>query len=108
MHIAENLSTLAEEQLLCKTLCRGSKLFWTNHFFAAFDKVSDETKPHNIPNLSITIKNKKFRVNRLEFQPSFIVKLLYYSFCNRVERVLLENKVNFTNLVLCSLYWLLS
>ena len=49
---------------------------------------------------------------RSEFQPSFIVKLLYYNFCNNcMEHVLIENKVNFTNLVICSdcsLYWHLS
>ena len=61
-----------------------------------FDKVSDEIKTHKV---------------RSEFQPSFIVKLLYYNFCNCMEHVLIENKVNFTNLVNwsdCSLYWHLS
>ena len=40
-----------------------------------FDKVSDEIKPQNVKIL--TIKNKKFRSSRLEFQPSFIVKPLF-------------------------------
>ena len=44
----------------------------------SFDKVSDEIKPHRVQN--IALKEKKFRRNRLEFQPSFIVKLLFISF----------------------------
>ena len=66
------------------------------------DKVSDEIKPHNIQNITyVTVKNKKFRSNRLEFQPSFNVKLLFIK-CNRMERVL-GNKVNFSDLVIYSL-----
>ena len=42
-----------------------------------FDKVSDEIKPHNVKNFNSAIKNKKFGSDRLEFQPSFIVKFLF-------------------------------
>ena len=42
-----------------------------------FDKVSDEIKPHNVQIFHSAIKNKKFHSNRLEFQPSFVVKLLF-------------------------------
>ena len=43
-----------------------------------FARVSDEIKPHNVKkNFNSAIKKKKFRSNRLEFQPSFIVKLLF-------------------------------
>ena len=56
---------------------------------------------------NLTVNNKKFRSNRLQFQPSFIVKLLFITvlICNRVERVLglLGNKENFSNLVIYSL-----
>ena len=46
--------------------------------------------------------DKKFRSNRLEFQPSFIVKLLFITVLQSVERVL-GNKVIFSNLVIYSL-----
>ena len=42
-------------------------------------------------------KNKKFHSSRSEFQPSFIVNLFYYSICNRLERILLKNKVILQN-----------
>ena len=74
MYIVENVSTWAEEQPLCKPYSWRSELFGTNPFWR-FDKVSDEIKPRN---------KKKF---------SFVVNLFYYSFCNRLESVLLENKV---------------
>ena len=58
--------TRAKEQQFCKTYSQRRELFRTNHFWR-FDKVSDEIKPQN--------KNKKFRKNRSEFQPSFIINL---------------------------------
>ena len=103
--IVENLSTWSGEQPLCKTHSRGSELFQTNLFLAMFWHSFRATLrwKFNLP-----IKNKTFHSNLSDFLPSFIVNLLYYSFCNCVECVLLENKVNFTNLVICLLYWLLS
>ena len=65
----ENFSTLASlgKEPLCKTYSRRSKLFQINHFFATFwEGFRWET-----------VKSKKFRSNRLEFQLSFIVKLLF-------------------------------
>ena len=49
-----------------------------------FGKVLDEIKPHNVPHL-LDLKNKrKFCSNHSEFQPSFLVKPLYYSFYNLI------------------------
>ena len=50
---------------------------------------------------NLTAKNKKFRSNRLEFQPSFIVKLLYITVLQ--SRGACFRKVNFSNLVIYSL-----
>ena len=105
--IVENFSTWAGEQPLWKTHSRGSELFQTNLFLAMFWHGFRATLrwKFNLP-----IKNKMFQSNLSDFLPSFIVNLLYYSFCNCVECVLLENKVNFTTLVICSdclLYWCL-
>ena len=82
--IVENISTQAEEQPLCKTYTWPSKLFWTNHFWRV-NKVSDEIKPHN--------KKQEIPQQPLRVLTFFYRKLFYYSFCNRMERVLLENKV---------------
>ena len=49
-----------------------------------FGKVLDEMKPHNVPHLLDLKNKKKFRSNRSEFQPSFLVKLLYNSFYNLI------------------------
>ena len=49
-----------------------------------FGKVLDEIKPHNIPHLLDLKNKKKFRSNGSEFQPSFLVKLRYYSFYNLI------------------------
>ena len=49
-----------------------------------FGKVLDEIKPHNIPHLLDLKNKKKFRSYGSEFQPSFLVKLLYYSFYNLI------------------------
>ena len=49
-----------------------------------FGKVLDEIKPHNVPHW-LDLKNKKsFCSNHSEFQSSFLVKLLYYSFYNLI------------------------
>ena len=49
-----------------------------------FGKVLDEIKPHNVPHLLDLKNKKKFCSNRSEFQSSFLVKLLYYSFYNLI------------------------
>ena len=49
-----------------------------------FGKVLDEIKPRNIPHLLDLKNKKKFCSNRSEFQSSFLVKLLYYSFYNLI------------------------
>ena len=42
-----------------------------------FDKVSDEIKPHNVQNLTYKEQEIPQQSLTLEFQPSFIVKLLF-------------------------------
>ena len=95
--ILENFSTLAcwglayGEQPLCKTHSRRSKVSRTNHFFATFDKVSDEIKPPKVPNLTQQQKTRnsaaiaqslklllRFRVERVSFkeQSKFYSSLL--------------------------------
>ena len=58
-----------------------------------FDKVSDEIKPHNDQNLTYKEQEIPQQSLSLEFQPSFIVKLLFITVI----------KLNFTNLIICSL-----
>ena len=82
--IVENVSTQAEEQPLCKTYTRRSELFRTNHFWRV-DKVSDEIKPHN--------KKQEIPQQSLRVLTFFYRKPFLLQFCNRLERVLLENKV---------------
>ena len=82
--IVQNVSTQAEEQPLCKTYTRRSELFRTNGFWRV-DKASDEIKPHN--------KKQEIPQQLLIVLTFFIVNLFYYSSCNRLQRVLLENKV---------------
>ena len=82
--IVQNVSTQAEEQPLSKTYTRLSELFRTNGFWRV-DKASDEIKPHN--------KKQEIPQQLLIVLTFFIVNLFYYSSCNRLQRVLLENKV---------------
>ena len=82
--IVENVSTQAEEQPLCKTYTRRSELFRTNHFWRV-DKVSDEIKPHN--------KKQEILQQSLIVLTFFHRKSFLLQFCNRLQRVLLENKV---------------
>ena len=82
--IVENVLTRAEEQSLCKTYTRRSELFRTNHFWRV-DKVSDEIKPHN--------KKQEIPQQSLRVLTFFYRKPFLLQFCNRLERVLLENKV---------------
>ena len=60
------------------------------------NRQSHNNKKPDIPQQSLTVSTFHYRKTSL------------LQFFNRVERVLLENKVHFTNLVICSLYWLLS
>ena len=60
---------------LCKTHSRRRELFRTNHFFATFFQMRQSHI--TFKQFNLTVNNKKFRSNRLEFQPSFIVKLLF-------------------------------
>ena len=83
--ILENVSTRAEEQPLCKTYSRRGELFQTNHCWR-FDKVSR-------PDKATHLKKQEIPQQPLRVLTFFYRKLFYYSFCNRMERVLLENKV---------------
>ena len=84
--IVENVSTQAERSSRSAKLVPGgvncSGQTW--HFWRV-DKVSDEIKPHN--------KKQEIPQQPLRVLTFFYRKLFYYSFCNRMERVLLENKV---------------
>ena len=92
------------EQPLCKTHIAG-RVSCSGQIISLrrFDKVSVEEKPHNVQNFNLTLKSKKFRSSRWEFEPSFIVKLLFITALQARG-----NKVYFSNLVICSLSILVS
>ena len=82
--IVENVSTQAEEQLLCKTYTRRSELFRTNHFWRV-DKVSDEIKPHS--------KEQEILQQSVIVLTYFYGKSFLLQFLQSPAMVLLENKV---------------
>ena len=67
-------------------------MFWQGF---SWEKATELWKFH------LTIKNKKFRSNRLEFQPSFIVKLLFITVLQSRGACFREES-KFRNLVICS------
>ena len=89
--IVENVSTLAEEQPLCKTYSRWSELFRTNHFWC-FDKVSDEIKPHN--------KKQEISQQSLIVLTFFYRKSFLLQFLQSPATCSIREQSNFTNLVI--------
>ena len=89
--IVENVSTLAEEQPLCKTYNRWSELFRTNHFWR-FDKVSDEIKPHNKKQ---EIPQQSLRVLTFFYRKPFLLQFLQsHATCS------IREQINFTDQVI--------
>ena len=89
--IVENVSTQAEEQSLCKTYTRRSKLFRTNHFWRV-DKVSDEIKPHN--------KKQEIPQQSLRVLTFFYRKPFLLQFLQSPGTCSIREQSNFTNLVI--------
>ena len=99
MYIVENVSTRAEEQLLCKPYSWRSELFRTNPFWR-FDKVSDEIKPHN--------KKKEILQQSFRVLTFFCRKPFLLQFLQSPGKCSVREQSNFTNLVIgviCSLYF---
>ena len=90
--IAENVSTQAEEQPLCKTYTRRSELFWTNHFWRV-DKVSAEIEPHNKKQ---EILQQSLIVLTFFYRKSFLLQFLQSPATCSIR----EQSNNFTNLVI--------
>ena len=67
-------------------------MFWQGF---SWEKATELSKFH------LTTKNKKFRSNRLEFQPSFIVKLLFITVLQS-RGACFRQESKFFNLVICS------
>ena len=89
--IVENVSTQAEEQPLCKTYSRRSKLFQTNHF-RRYAKVSDKIKPHNKKQ---EISQQSLRVVTFFYRKPFLLQFLQLPGTGSIKE-----QSNFTNLVI--------
>ena len=102
--IVENVSTLAEEQPLCKPYSRRSELFRTNHFWR-FDKVSDEIKPHNKKQ---EIPQQSLRVLTFFYRKHFLLQFLQSpGTCSIREqfKVILQIWWSRGNLFIILLFW---
>ena len=79
--IVVNVSTLAglylESSCSAKLIAGGVNCSGQIISLRRFDKVSDEIKPHNVQNLTYKEQEIPQQSLTLEFQPSFIVKLLF-------------------------------